>query len=108
MMLRLFTDCGADDDSDTDDCSYHLSSADDGGDDDSDTDGCSYHLSSNDATLTPTASIFQKMLSDQIVDQNQIGDTWHDSPLVPLVECKSEECPSLETPDMDQGIPAGI
>ena len=49
MMLRVFTNCGADDDSDTDD---------DGGDDDSDTDDHSYHLSSNDATLTPTASIF--------------------------------------------------
>ena len=68
MMLRVFTNCGADDDSDTDD----------GGEDDSDTDDHSYHLSSNDATLTPTASIFQKMLSDQIVDQNQICDTWHD------------------------------
>ena len=58
MMLRVFTNCGADDDSDTNDCSYHLSSADGGGDDDSDTDDHSYHLSSNDATLTPTASIF--------------------------------------------------
>ena len=44
----FFTNCEADDDSDTDD----------GGDDDSDTDDHSYHLSSNDATLTPTASIF--------------------------------------------------
>ena len=48
MMLRVFTNCGADDDSDTDD----------GGEDDSDTDDHSYHLSSNDATLTPTAWIF--------------------------------------------------